>query len=294
LRILALIGIVLGWAALTFLFSGAAIRRGRLLPTATNYRGARLPLSLGTGLLLLVFWVQAFRSRWFIDSSVGNNPNQRLVIATALLIVFLVGWFDDSRGHPARGIRRNLGELAGGRLTPGVMKLFVISGAALWVSVSLADGLARILLGIPVIAGAANLWNLLDVRPGRALKYFLLTALVLVGWYAKYDDLLLAAAIGSAAALLVWDLRERAMLGDAGSNMLGFIIGIALFRLLPVWALAVAVALILGLHVLAETVTLSRIIEATPPLRWFDRLGRLPIDQTRPESGPGSRDTAAD
>jgi hypothetical protein len=28
-----------------------------------------------------------------------------------------------------------------------------------------------------------------------------------------------------------------------------------------------------GLNVLAETVTLSRAIDATPPLRWYDRLG---------------------
>jgi hypothetical protein len=28
------------------------------------------------------------------------------------------------------------------------------------------------------------------------------------------------------------------------------------------------------LNVLADTVTLSRVIDAVPPLRWFDRLGR--------------------
>jgi UDP-GlcNAc:undecaprenyl-phosphate/decaprenyl-phosphate GlcNAc-1-phosphate transferase len=111
-----------------------------------------------------------------------------------------------------------------------------------------------------------------------------------VGWYARYDDLLLAAAIGSAAAVLAFDLRERAMLGDAGSNLLGFIFGLALFRLLPTWGLGIALVMILILHVLGETVTLSRIIEATPPLRWFDRLGRLPAEQAKPGSGATPRD----
>jgi len=291
-RTLALIGIVLGWTGLTFMYSGAAIRRGRRLPTATNYRGLRLPLSLGTGLLLLVFWVQAFRSRWFIVSSVGNSPGQRLVIATALILVFLVGWFDDYRADSARGLRRHISELAHGKVTSGIVKLVGIVGAAAWVSASLTDDPVRILIGIPLIAGAANLWNLLDVRPGRALKWFLLAALVLVSWYARYDDFLLAAAIGSAVALLVWDLRERAMLGDAGSNLLGFVIGLALFRLLPTWGLGLALAVILILHALGETVTLSRIVEATPPLRWFDRLGRVPSNQTKPGSGQDPRDSA--
>jgi hypothetical protein len=291
-KILALAGIVIAWAALNFLYSGAIIRRAGLSSTASNYRGIQLPLTLGMGLILLVFWVNAFRARWFIDSSVHTTAAQRLVIAASLLIVFLVGWFDDHRARSTRGIQGHLRELARGRVTTGVTKLIGIVGAAAIVAVSVADDPGRILLGIPVIAGSANLWNLLDVRPGRALKFFLVAALVLVGWYARYDDFLLGAAIGSAAALLVFDLRERAMLGDAGANLLGFIIGLALFRVLPTWGLAVALVAILTLHALGETVTLSRLIEAARPLRWFDRLGRLP-DQPKPEMGPPTKDSSA-
>jgi hypothetical protein len=36
------------------------------------------------------------------------------------------------------------------------------------------------------------------------------------------------------------------------------------------------VALVIALNILAETVTFTKTIEAIPPLRWFDRLGRLP------------------
>jgi hypothetical protein len=292
-RIVALASIVLGWGGLTLLYSAAVTGRARRSPTAPNYRGAELPLTLGGGLILLVFWVNAFRARWFIDSSVHTSAAQRLVIAASLLVVFLVGWFDDHRARSTRGIRGHLKELAGGRVTTGVVKLIGIVGAAAWVSLSLTDDLVRILLGIPVIAGSANLWNMLDVRPGRALKFFLVAALALVGWYARYDDFLLGAAIGSAAALLTFDLRERAMLGDAGANLLGFIIGLALFRILPTWGLAVALVAILILHALGETITLSRIIEATPPLRWFDRLGRLPLDQANRESTPPTPDSSA-
>lgn len=292
MRVLALFGVVVGWAALTFAYAARMVRRERT-PSAPNYRGVQVPLSLGFGLALLMFWALLFHAHWIVDTALTTTLDDRFTIGSSMVLVFLAGKYDDSRAGIGSGIRFHLKELAHRRVTSGVVKLVAIIAAAASVSISLGDGPVRILLGIPVIAGAANLWNLLDVRPGRALKGFLVMALALVGWYARYDDYLLAAAIGSAAALLTFDLRERAMLGDAGSNLLGFIIGLALFRLLPTWGLAIALVLILILHALGETVTLSRIIEATPPLRWFDRLGRLPVDQAKPGEGLDPTDSAA-
>ena len=73
------------------------------------------------------------------------------------------------------------------------------------------------------------------------------------------------------------------MLGDAGANLLGFTAGIGLYLSLPAWGIAVAALVVVGLNVLAETVSLTRLIEAAPPLRWFDRLGRMRSD------GPSAR-----
>ncbi len=86
--------------------------------------------------------------------------------------------------------------------------------------------------------------------------------------------LVAAPALGASAALLPFDLSERGMLGDAGSNLFGFVVGVGLFQGLPTWGLALALAAILAVHWASETVTLSRIIESTPPLEWYDRLGR--------------------
>jgi hypothetical protein len=66
------------------------------------------------------------------------------------------------------------------------------------------------------------------------------------------------------------------MLGDSGANLLGFMAGAEIVRRLPEVWLIPAVVVVVGLNVLAETVTFSRTIDAIPPLRWFDRLGRLP------------------
>ena len=84
-------------------------------------------------------------------------------------------------------------------------------------------------------------------------------------------------ALWPAAVLaLVPDLREKAMLGDSGSNLIGFAVGVQLAASLPTWAQWPAAGVLVALNLLAETVTLSRMIEAVPPIRWFDRLGRVP------------------
>jgi hypothetical protein len=127
-----------------------------------------------------------------------------------------------------------------------------------------------------VIAGCTNVWNGLDVRPGRALKWFLLVVGVSVAARLRFD-------VGSAAG--VWiasgvalpiDLRERAMLGDAGANLLGFTVGLQLAATLPPSALLPAAIVAIALNVVADTLTFSRAIAAVPPIRWFDQVGRLP------------------
>jgi hypothetical protein len=90
-----------------------------------------------------------------------------------------------------------------------------------------------------------------------------------------------AAALGGAVfagavLALVPDLREWAMLGDAGANLLGFTAGIVLSAALPAWAMWPAAVVAVALNVVAETATLSRAIDGAAPLRWFDRLGTRP------------------
>lgn len=216
-----------------------------------------------------------------------------LWMAAGCGLTFLAGLYDDYRSIRTRGILIQVQALLRGRLTPGLVKMLVIVGAAALVAWRLDGNGWRLVLGIPVIAGAANLWNLLDVIPGRAIKYFL-PAVAVLGITASDDavTVLSALAFGAGVSALYFDLRERAMLGDAGANVLGFIVGIGLFQVLSTVGLAAALCVILALHVLSETITLSRIIQATPPLRWFDRLGRLPADQTKLDPGPPSRDSS--
>jgi UDP-GlcNAc:undecaprenyl-phosphate/decaprenyl-phosphate GlcNAc-1-phosphate transferase len=237
----------------------------------TNRRGIAVPVSLGWALALGVagtvvpVWVQ-------IDELGVRDSQAGELVAAA--IVFLAGVVDDGFGGDVRGLRGHLRALLEGHVTTGGIKLAAaVLAAAITVAWTPREHLWANLLALVAIAGCTNVWNGLDVAPGRATKGFLVVATVLL--VVDVRAFLLVCA-GAATAVLVPDLRERGMLGDSGANVLGFLAGAEIVRRLPeVWLIA-AVAIVVGLNVLAETVTFTRTIEAVPPLRWFDRLGRLP------------------
>ena len=249
-----------------------------------NYRGSVLPLVLGTvagGATLLAAGAAA------VALAAGRSAEARrlAVMLGAVLLTLLAGRYDDLRAGPGRGLLGHVGELFRGRVTSGIVKLAALIVAGALVALGTGGRAGRVVLGIPLMAGSANAWNLLDVAPGRALKYFLpaVVALVAVRWRSEYAFLAVA-ALGAGVAAFPIDLRERAMLGDAGSNVLGLVVGIGLFEALPAWGLAVALAAVVALHAVAETVTLSRVIQASPPLRWFDGLGRVRHPEDEPSA----------
>jgi hypothetical protein len=171
--------------------------------------------------------------------------------------VAAVGLADDVWSGPERGFAAHLGS---GRTT-GVLKLVAVPAVGL-----LATGSAS---GALTVALAANALNQLDTKPGRALKaYLLATALLrgtIVGRYAPV-----------AVLLCPYDLRERGMLGDAGSNALGAVVGLELVARLTDRGRWTAVGLLAGLNLLGERVSLGRAIERLPVLAAIDRAGRLP------------------
>jgi hypothetical protein len=162
-------------------------------------------------------------------------------------------------------------------MTTGILKVLVTVGAAV-VTVGLQPPrpvYAR-LSAIVLVAAAANVWNGLDVRPGRALKAFLVPGLAFAVWGEPATAPPVLGMLVAAAVVLPLDLRERGMLGDGGSNLLGFAAGIALAGVLPDPWVPVAAAAAVGLNALAETVSFTRVIEASAPLRFLDGLGRRP------------------
>jgi hypothetical protein len=256
-------------------------------PVVANVRGRPVAVSLGVALAVAMIFTIVPAGLGVLRS--GDAPGGRtdLLLAASIASIFLAGLHDDRSGGRARGLRGHLSALARGRVTSGIVKLVVAVAAATVMALALRARGAELWAGIPFIAGASNAFNLLDVAPGRAQKWGLLGAVALVPVAAPVAVANLAGAL---VVLLPADLRERAMLGDAGSNVIGFALGVALFDIMATGWLWVALAVVVLLHVVAETVTLSRVIDAVPPLRWFDRIGRFPD----PDAGTNGHVTARD
>lgn len=236
-----------------------------------NRRGRAIPATLGWAFALGAAGMGLVVVRQIQGDGVRDSQAGELLGAA---IVFLAGVVDDGYGGTVRGLRGHLRALLDGQLTTGGLKLAAaVLAAAITVAWTPRDHVWANLLALVAMAGCTNVWNGLDVIPGRASKGFLVVALVLL-----VVDLraFLLVSTGAATAVLVPDLRERGMLGDSGANLLGFVAGAEIVRRLPeVWLIPAALVVI-GLNVLAETVTFTKTIDATAPLRWFDRLGRLP------------------
>lgn len=204
--------------------------------------------------------------------------------ASLALVTAVVGRYDDTVGarpeqRRLKGLRGHARALRAGRVSAGGVKVLGIGSAATAASAAAGVRGRRLVAASLLVAGGANLVNLFDLRPGRALKAVVLPGVVLAAAPpagAPAVALLGAAVAGAGAALLPGDLGERVMLGDAGANALGAVLGLAV-ALAPAPRLrTAALAGVLGLTAASEVVSFSRVIEATPPLAWADRLGRLP------------------
>jgi glycosyltransferase involved in cell wall biosynthesis len=201
------------------------------------------------------------RGRQLLDALLATGPlrvNYRglrlpLVGWTVALhepVVTAIGVADDVWSGSERGFRAHLRA----RRTTGVVKLV---GIPLYGLVRTRSISGALLVGL-----AANALNQLDTRPGRALKAYIVAALAL------------DAPLGLAVLLTPYDLREMAMLGDAGANSLGAMLGLSSvdhFRGRGRWVAIVALG---GLTLLGERRSLGELIERTPLLRDLDALGR--------------------
>jgi UDP-GlcNAc:undecaprenyl-phosphate GlcNAc-1-phosphate transferase len=194
------------------------------------------------------------------------------------------GVLDDLKGSgKRRGLRGHLGALRHGEVTTGAVKLAGIGltgTAAALIMRRAGRGPVDCAVNAGLVAGGANLLNLFDLRPGRAIKVVLLSA-VLIGAGGTATGGGSAAAVaapaGAALAMLPADLGERAMLGDAGANALGAMLGVAAAAGLPRPARIGLLAGIVALTGLSEKVSFTAVIARTPALNWLDMLGRRQV-----------------
>ncbi len=268
LRVVVLLGVGFGLAVCAMVAMPERIWR-RL--DVINHRGREVPATLGIAVFAASVVAQLVAG--LVALAVGTElGSDTWALMAGAALVFTAGLADDLRPRGPRGLRAHGRALLERRVTTGALKAAAAVAGSILVVLTVHGRTPPVAAaGILLIAGSANLWNGLDVAPGRAGKAFVAGATVLMFFS---PPALLARVLGAEAAALWPDLRERGMLGDAGSNLLGFVLGAALYTQLSDAGILAAAAAAVALNVLAETVTLSHVIEAVPPLRWLDRAGR--------------------
>ncbi len=249
--------------------SARAVAGSRPGVARTNYRGRTVDILGGPALSVAVLGVA------LTDDRLPARVRAAAVIAGAAGAV--AGALDDAAGSPgARGFRGHLGALRSGKITTGVVKIATVGvGGAVAGALGARGGPARRAAAGATIALSANLANLLDLRPGRALKAALLAGSCLAASSESIAARRIGAlAVGASAGLLLPDLRERTMLGDAGANCIGAILGVGAVTDASGRRVGLALAGLAALTVASEFVSFSSVIEKNSVLRAIDHAGR--------------------
>lgn len=260
----------------------------------TNFHGATVSLRGGVAM------AGASVASAAVASVLSDQPRAALGGAVAALGGAVAGYIDDvdqgahDGGKVAKGLKGHLGALAHGQVTTGVIKIAGIGASALAASAlvgskatSVSGKAADLALNTVLIAGTANLANLLDLRPGRALKatvlvaaplsYFSCAAAKTSASPASAQRLLASGLNAAAITALVEDLQETTMLGDTGANAAGALLGTSLAAN-DSWKLRLGTTLgVVGLILASEKVSFSKVIAANPALNWLDQLWRRPL-----------------
>jgi UDP-GlcNAc:undecaprenyl-phosphate/decaprenyl-phosphate GlcNAc-1-phosphate transferase len=246
-----------------------------------NYRGRRVACPLGA--VLVAAALVALAPLAPLDDRADLDlldPELRRWFAYIVGVAFL-GLMDDAVGRgseagTARGWREHGRAVLSGRLSTGAVKAVGALALAAYATSGLGREAPDYLVDLALLLLATNMANLLDLRPGRVEKTLALVgvALCLAYWTVEPVELL-GLFIGPVLVGAWFTLRERAMLGDTGSNVVGALIGIWLVTSLSDPARLVALGVLIVLTVYGELRSISSLIDRVPPLRWLDSLGRV-------------------
>jgi UDP-N-acetylmuramyl pentapeptide phosphotransferase/UDP-N-acetylglucosamine-1-phosphate transferase len=249
-----------------------------------NWRGVVVPFPAGVAIvaaaLVALGACSAIEQLAFVNMF---DPETGFVVTYALGVA-LLGLIDDLLAGSSRGWRGHGSAVLGGGFSTGALKAVGSLGLALYLLARWGLDNGDYLLAVALLVLTTNLFNLLDLRPGRAVKAFVLlgAGLALGAWSSVDGQFVPLWALGPfAAPVLVvgfYDLRERAMLGDTGANLVGGLAGAWLVLALDTTGQAIALAIVLALTVYGEFRSLSVLIERTPLLRQIDSIGRNASD----------------
>lgn len=239
-----------------------------------NYKGDMVPQGIGIIFALYSFlWCSPFL---ILSRSISID---NIIILFAFFVASFIGFIDDMLGtRDVLGFKGHFKSLIKGRLTTGALKAIIGLFISLLVCSAFSKDFTEIVVNTLIVALSTNFMNLLDLRPGRAIKVywvFIFALLISLGISGpSVIPLIFVPLFGSILGYMPYDLKAKSMMGDAGSNVLGISMGVLIILNLQWYSRIIALILLGAVHVFAEKYSLSEVINNNKLLRFLDNLGR--------------------
>lgn len=242
-----------------------------------NYKGDMIPVSMGIVFLpmMIINGIIIAFSIKRLNISTYTNIIYLFMFLFGAISMFFAGIMDDIMGNrDVSGLKGHLKSLLKGNLTTGGFKALFGGFIGILISLVVSNNIYELITNTLIIALSTNLMNLLDLRPGRAIKGYLTITTVMLVTLAGFTKILPLLLFPNVLAYFNLDLKAKAMMGDTGSNVLGVTIGI-----LVVFGYCVNIKLLwltflILIHLLTEKYSLTKIIENNKVLNFIDKLGR--------------------
>jgi UDP-GlcNAc:undecaprenyl-phosphate/decaprenyl-phosphate GlcNAc-1-phosphate transferase len=243
-----------------------------------NYRGEQLPFPFGVSVIAAATVALVPLALIYAATDDSLTQDTPSLVLTFVLGVAGLGLADDALSGASRGWRGHGAAVMRGSFSTGALKAAGTLGLALWVT-SGERTFGDQLLATGVLVLATNLFNLLDLRPGRSVKALvILGAALMIGEGEVHTFERLGLFIGPLLVAGVFDVREQAMLGDTGSNLTGALAGLWLVLVLGTTGQIVALAVLALITAYGEFRSISELVDRTPGLRHLDSIGRTHLN----------------
>lgn len=200
---------------------------------------------------------------------------QIYVYFSGIITMGMLGIIDDLLGNrDYSGLKGHLSAFFRGKLTTGGLKAIFGGLVSLFVAIQFSSNPVEIVINTLIMALFTNFFNLLDLRPARALKIFFLISIVFFIFAQVFYKISLGFIIIPALVYFPSDLKAKSMMGDAGSNILGFTLGVISVGSFSLFNRILILIFLVLIHILTEKYSLTKIIEKNKILNFFDQLGR--------------------
>ncbi len=236
-----------------------------------NFKSELIPVSVG-----IIFVFVQVTTLGALQIFFGLNEKFNLIYLTGFIFIGFLGLLDDLTGEKKiKGLKGHIKAFFKGVLTTGALKAFFGFFISLVVSSYISNSVIDFIINSLLIGLFTNFINLFDLRPGRAAKVFFVISLVFIMTnFRNHNNYILFSFWGILIPYIILDLKGKVMMGDVGSNTLGFTLGIYAATSFSPMIKDIILILLIVFHIIAEKVSFSKIIDNNRFLRFLDNIGR--------------------